>query len=226
LRLPGSTRPAWRRPALACVLLGLPLAAACTHQPFQSRALHYATFNVGAPKGSIVNVCHSYGCRTQTKVRFGPEELKAIGAVMKDVQRADTPHEERRAVAHAIGWMERHVGEITGTKADRPGMDFVASGDRTQQDCVDEATNTTSYLVVLENNGLIKHHTVGTPFAKENYLRGVAGWTHWAAVLKEKTTGQKWAVDSWIYKNGENPAVVEAEKWYIDDLNSLPKPTL
>ena len=33
-------------------------------------------------------------------------------------------------------------------------------------------------------------------------LRGVAGWPHWTAVLKENANGQKWAVDSWIYANG------------------------
>ena len=76
---------------------------------------------------------------------------------------------------------DRHLG-------DRPGMDFTASGDPTQQDCVDEATNTTSYLLILERNGLLKHHTVGTPFSKENLLRGVAGWPHWTAVLKETAT--------------------------------------
>jgi len=51
---------------------------------------------------------------------------------------------------------------------------------------VDEATNTTSYLTVLQNEGLLKHHTVGQPFAKENYLRGVAGWTHWTATITRK----------------------------------------
>jgi hypothetical protein len=41
-------------------------------------------------------------------------------------------------------------------------------------------------------------------------------------VLWEKGNNQKWAVDSWIYVNGENPAVIEAEKWYVKDLNNLP----
>jgi hypothetical protein len=128
-------------------------------------------------------------------------------------------------VAYAIGWMERRTGDVIGTSADRPGMDFSASGDPTQQDCVDEATNTTSYLLILERNGLLKHHTVGTPFSKENLLRGVAGWPHWTAVLKENANNQKWAVDSWIYANGENPAIVEAERWYISSLDQLPKST-
>ena len=78
---------------------------------------------------------------------------------------------------------------------------------------------------ILERNGLLKHHTVGTPFAKEDYTRGVAGWTHWTGVLKENGSGQRFAVDSWIYENGENPAIVEAEFWYVDSLAELPKST-
>ncbi len=50
-------------------------------------------------------------------------------------------------------------------------------------------------------------------------------WPHWTAVIQEKSTGQRFAVDSWIYANGENPAVVEVEKWYIKDINNLTKAT-
>jgi hypothetical protein len=160
----------------------------------------------------------------QTRFTFSASDLAEIQKLMKKTRKADTPQEERRAVAYAIGWMERRVGDVVGTKDDRPGMDFAASGDPTQQDCVDEATNTTSYLTVLQTHGLLKHHTVGPPFSKENFLRGVAGWTHWTATLID-TGGQRWAVDSWIYGNGENPAIVEADKWYMGTLDELPKAT-
>ncbi len=222
--------------ALATVLAGG--LGACTHDGFGSVDGHFNTFSVPTPNGSAVHVCHAYGCRMRTKFTFTPDDIKSIGALMQKYRGHDTPEDERRAVAYAIGWMEIRVGNVIGTKDDRPGMDFTASGDPTQQDCVDEATNTTSYLTVLQNSGLLKHHTVSTPFAKENYFRGVAGWTHWTAVLQEKPYagdpkkklaatpgGQKWAVDSWIYANGENPAVVEVEKWYISSLDELPRST-
>lgn len=199
--------------------------AGCSHAPNVDAKMHFSSFNVPAPKGSTVYVCHAYGCRVKTKVRFGPEQLKEITALMKKMRRDDSPKEERRAVAYAIGWMETYVGKIIGTSADRPGMDFTASGDPTQQDCVDEATNTTSYLSVLQNNHLLKYHTVSAPIAKENYFRGIAGWTHWTAVLTETDNHKRWAVDSWIYKNGENPAIVETNKWYIAGLDALPKGT-
>ena len=186
---------------------------------------HYSVFNVAPPSNTTVTVCHAYGCRKQTKFTFTAADMAEIKKLMEKTRKADTPAEERRAVAYAIGWMERRVGDKIGTSQDRAGMDFAGSGDPTQQDCVDEATNSTSYLTVLQNEKLLRHHTVGKPFAKENYLRGIAGWTHWTATLHENEGGTRWAVDSWIYANGENPAIVESEKWYIASLDELPKAT-
>ena len=212
--------------AAAAAVLGVLSLAACTYERTGPVSQHYVDFSTRPPRNNTVYVCHAYGCRLQTPFRFTDADIAALKTLMQKTRnKVDTPHEERRAVAYAIGWMERRTGDVIGTSADRPGMDFSASGDPTQQDCVDEATNTTSYLLILERNGLLKHHTVGTPFSKENLLRGVAGWPHWTAVLEENSNGQKWAVDSWIYANGENPAIVEAEKWYISSLAELPAST-
>jgi len=210
----------WRWGSVA--IAGFALAA-CTHAKDGPPVDHLATFSVPEPNANTVYVCHAYGCQMKTRFRFTDADLAALSTLMDTTRKADTPFEERRAVAYAIGWIERRVGDVIGTSADRPGMDFAASGDPTQQDCVDESTNTTSYMLMLQANGLLRHHTVARPFAKDQLWRGVAGWTHWTAVLQETASPQRWAVDSWIYANGENPAIVEVENWYIADLASLPK---
>jgi hypothetical protein len=203
-----------------CLVFGL---SACTFEREGPPLYHYKEFKSREPRGNTVFVCHAYGCQLQTPVKFGPEQIKDIASLMRKTKKADTPYEERRAIAYAIGWMERYVGDKIGTSADRPGMDFEGSGQSTQQDCVDEATNTTSYMMVLQNNGLLKYHTVGRPFSKGNILLGVSNWPHWTGVLWEKGNNQKWAVDTWVYANGENPIVIQAEKWYTKDLNNMPK---
>ena len=205
--------------ALAALLGG------CTHERLGPVSGHFVDFAAREPNGNTVHVCHAYGCKMQTRFRFTDEDVATLGNLMEKTRKSDTAAEERRAIAYAIAWMEKRTGDVIGTSADRPGMDFTASGDPTQQDCVDEATNTTSYLLMLQHNQFLRHHTVGTPFAKENLLRGVAGWPHWTAIIRDNVSGQRWAVDSWIYANGENPAIVETEKWYIADLASLPQAT-
>ena len=203
----------------------------CTYDRSGPPENHLSDWGAQPPSKRAVTVCHAYGCQKTTRIVFSDKDVNEISKLMRKVKKKDTPYEELRAVAYAVGWMETKTGNIIGTKDDRPGMDFRASGDPTQQDCVDEATNTTSYLMFLAKRGLIKHHTVEIPFSKGNVLKGalqgdpVKYWPHWTAVLKDKKDGQKWAVDSWIYKNGENPAVVKVDEWYIKDLDALPKPT-
>lgn len=198
---------------------------ACTFEREGSPDLHFADFKAEPPRKNSVFLCHAYGCQMQTKVTFGTNHIQEIASIMAKTKKADTPHEERRAVAYAVAYMYKHTGEVTGTKGDRPGMDFQGPGDPTQMDCVDHSANTTSFLIVLQNNNLMKHHTVGRPFGRGNILLGVSNWPHWTAVLFEKSNGQKWAVDSWIHAHGENPAVTEAEKWYTRSLDELPKAT-
>jgi len=201
------------------------LLAGCTYERTGPPQQHLSDWGAQAPSKNAVSVCSAYGCQKITRVIFTQKDVNAIAKVMRKTKKADTPYEERRAVAYAISWMEIEVGKRIGTSADRPGMDFSASGDPTQQDCVDEATNTTSYLMFLHGRGLITKHTVLIPISKGRIWRGVKNWPHWTAILKEEGTGQRYAVDSWIYENGENPAVVKLEDWYIKDLDNLSKPT-
>jgi hypothetical protein len=80
---------------------------------------------------------------------------------------------------------------------DKAGMQGSASGDPTQEDCVDESTNTTSYLVVLQTNGLLRYHTVEGPLGEDNMLYGtligrpVKYWPHYTAIIRETKTSQR-----------------------------------
>jgi hypothetical protein len=215
--------------SLLLVAVGL---TACVSERYGPPSQHFAEFRVAPPdpKTRAVEVCRAYTCAQKSTYYFSKKDIAELGALMRKVKRSDTPAEERRAVAYAIGRIEVKVGKKLGIK-DRPGMEFGGSGDPTQQDCVDEATNTTSYLLVLQETGLMKLHTVEIPFSKGDLLKAtlqgdpVKYWPHWTAVIKEKKSGQKYAVDSWIYEQGENPAVVKVEDWYIKDLASLPAST-
>jgi hypothetical protein len=197
------------------VLVGLAVSAlgACVYEQEGPPDAHFEQFATKAPKADTVTVCHAYGCKAQTPFTFTPGDIAEIGALMARVPRDDSPAEERRAIAYAIAWMERRVAPSVGTAKDRPSMDFAGSGDDSQQDCVDEATNTTSYLLVLVRHGLIRQHLVERPFAKDSLSR----WTHWAALIKEKQSGERYAIDSSSGANGENPTVQAAASFYVPD---------
>ena len=201
--------------ASLAVLLGVALVSlgGCTYDEDGPPDAHFEKFAAKAPKRDTVTVCHAYGCKAQTKFTFTEADITELRALMARVPRSDTPAEERRALAYAIAWMERRVAPDAGTASDRTSIDFRGSGDPTQLDCVDEATNTTSYLLVLDRHGLIKHHAVDRPLAKDSLTR----WTHWAAVIREKESGARFAIDSGTGPNGENPTMQAAASFYVPD---------
>jgi hypothetical protein len=209
--------PSRRRAFIAplALLLGVALVSlgGCTYDEGGPPDAHFESFAAKPPKRDTVTVCHAYGCKAQTKFTFTEADITELRALMARVPRSDTPAEERRALAYAIAWMERRVAPTVGTASDRTSIDLRDSGDPTQLDCVDEATNTTSYLLVLDRHGLIKHHAVDRPLAKDSLTR----WTHWAAVIREKASGARFAIDSGTGPNGENPTMQAAASFYVPD---------
>jgi hypothetical protein len=197
------------------MLLGVTLSAlgGCVYEQEGPPEAHFQKFETKPPRGDTVTVCHAYGCKEQTPFTFSQADIAELSALMARTKRNDSPAEERRAIAYAIAWMERRVAPTVGTATDRPSMDFIGSGDSTQQDCVDEATNTTSYLLVLDRHGLLKHHRVERPFAKDSINR----WTHWAALIEETDNGARYAIDSSSGPNGENPTVQAEASFYVPD---------
>lgn len=208
-------RLAQRTRAFTCALVSLALAS-CAYPSYPTVDAHYQRYKAQVPEGDKVYVCSSYGCRTQTPFRFKAKDIAKLKAMMSPAK-TKTANDEREATAETLAWMEKHVGDIIGTSADRPADDLAGNGDPTQMDCVDVATNLTSYLLVLERHKLLRHHTVAPLFIKEDLRRGFSGWPHYAAILNENGNGQRFAVDGWLMASGQPPEIVETERWYIDD---------
>jgi len=194
--------------------------AGCAYHNDLSYDAHFQRYKARLPEGDKVFVCSAYGCRTQTGFRFAEADIKQLKKLMSATHTASAA-DERRAVGVTLAWMERRVGDATGTTADRPADDLAGNGDPTQLDCVDVATNLTSYLLVLDRHNLLRNYSVGPVIVKEDLRRGVSGWPHYAAILKDKKSGQQFAVDGWLLARGDPPEIVEVEKWYVDDSDIL-----
>jgi len=201
-------------------LLALLALPGCAYQPKGLIDDHYSTYKARLPEQNKVFVCSSYGCRTQTPFKFSSADLAEIRKIMSD-KRTATAAGERQATRAALAWMETRADKAVGTWQDRPGDDAMGNGDPTQMDCVDVATNLSSYLLVLEQNKLLRHHQVGSVMVKEDFRRGLSGWPHHAAILKDLRSAQQYAVDGWLMASGQPPEIIETEKWYIEDKDLL-----
>jgi hypothetical protein len=120
-----------------------------------------------------------------------------------------TAGDERAAIAATVRNMETAVGQLTGSDQDKGG-NLAGFGRPGQMDCIDESTNTTTYLRMLTESGLLKFHTVQDRVTRFGLFVGVP---HTTAVIQETGTGQRFAVDSWFFDNGHAPAIIDMQQW-------------
>lgn len=169
---------------------------------------HMKNYNLAKyPRSKTAFVCSAYGCKSMHNFEFDADLITYLRTLFNNVS---SPSEERKAIKLAITKIEQVAGPATGTATDEPMMGFSGNGNPSQMDCVDEATNSTSYLIIMHRLGLINYHDINTP----NWKGGLFKWTHYAAVITDRDTKVKWAIDSGVGKNGDPPLIIEFDKWY------------
>lgn len=158
------------------------------------------------PTWQRFSVCYDNGCRSLDYVSLTPQQWEELCALF--VPLAETAAEERRRVRAAIALMEKFVGNVTGTWQDKGGtFNFGRTG---QMDCIDGSINTSLYLTMFYEYGLLRHHRV-----HDRATRGwfFFGWPHTTAVMREDARGALWAVDSWFLDNGDPPFILPLDVW-------------
>ncbi len=168
------------------------------------------------------DVCAGGGCAEITHVSLTDEEWQTITSVFADADEVVNAEQERGLIALAIGEFEKIVGIKTGTSTDRAGT-FDNSDYPGQLDCNDEAINSTTYMRLMRQNGLIKLHEIEDMRTRNFFF---TGWPHSTAVIHEIANGTKFAVDSWFYDNGFPATIVPFTVWksgYIPEDSPLYK---
>ena len=157
-----------------------------------------------------IPVCFDFSCKSRMTVSLNIEDWRDVYELFEHNESA---LQERDNIKQAIAVMEYLVGQYTPTHrdiarnwsekyqelAELPG----------QMDCIDESINTTTYLRLLEQAGLLKYHRVLDRAYRKSLID-----QHWAAEVADIHSGQHYVIDSWFADNGEAPIMVKSERWY------------
>ncbi len=199
---------AWRRFGVLALIL---LLSGCffnhgRNLPRAEAALTYSAQNPLQPDD--FTLCRDHGCATEQRVSLSPGEWAEITAPLRTP--ALDAAAERAWIAQAAARFELAVGPKAGTAGDVGGT-LTGVGEGGQQDCVDEAVTTTRFLLMLEKDGLLRHHEVSTPVHRA-WIPGEI--THLTATVVELEGNQgRYAIDTWFHGNGHVAEVVGIEAW-------------
>ena len=159
------------------------------------------------PSLNQFEVCQGGGCAQFNQVSINAAEWENVAQLFTIM--ATNSADERLQISQAIGLLEQIVGSRNGTLGDRAGT-FDNSHYQGQLDCNDEAINTTTYMRLLKQNGLMQLHEIEDIRTRNFFF---TGWPHSTAVIHDIKTGERFAVDSWFYDNGHAATVVPFKIW-------------
>ena len=153
------------------------------------------------------SMCHDQGCKTVEQLSLSKEQWQQIVQYFQPA--AISAAQEREQIARAIAQFEHIIGIKTNTSEDKAGL-FAHMGSAGQLDCIDESTNSTTYLHILNQAGLLKWHE-----PMNHVTRGffIFGWPHSSAAMREKYSKKEYAVDSWFEDNGQLPHIIPLSQW-------------
>lgn len=150
-------------------------------------------------------ICYNYGCAVRASVTFDSAEMAQIRQLFRDVT---DPASERGAISRAVGLFETFAGRQTPTYRDKGG-NVDDDGVDGRMDCIDHSHNTTAYLQILAQNGLLRFHRVLPRVKRAPWLFDV----HWSAQIEELDNHHDYVVDSWFFDNGHPAAVLDLQDW-------------
>jgi len=173
----------------------------------------YTSVSIYPPSASSMTVCYGFTCRRRHIFDFATADRAALAKIMASGKASAVA--ERAAAQKAVIWFDRRLGPVLGTDKRVAKADFRHRDDARNYDCWDTTRNVTSLLLILQNWGMFKHHTVGNPHYRGNAF--ALQTPHNTAVLRDKATGTEWVVDMWTQAYLQPPAVMPVTQWVKED---------
>ncbi|MBT5374999.1 MAG: hypothetical protein HOL06_10100 [Rhodospirillaceae bacterium] len=188
------------------VLLSATLSACGASSPRHAEKF-LSRHGIDSPTSQAFTMCYGYGCRRSQYIELTAADWDPVRELFTPLP-ADA-EAERAAIQGAVALLEQKTGDVVGTKLDKGGSKM-GLGNPYQLDCVDESLNTTNYLILMKNDGLLRFHDLRGPATRGFFI---AGWPHTTAAIMETEGGAAYAVDSWFFDNGVPPVILPIAEW-------------
>ena len=171
--------------------------------------------------GSVsLRICHNSSCASERQMRFSKEDMSSVEAQMQTCPSGDNPAIESPAkfalqrLRIGVWQMELLAKKYYPLLANDLPVNDQEFGVEGRTDCVDNSTNTTTFLHVLSELGWLPGWSVEKPSVRKPWD---INRVHWTAVVKD-ASGQRWSVDSWYRRHGHLPFVMPLENWGREEL--------
>ena len=163
-----------------------------------------------ADDGSIMlRICYNWSCGRRQVLNFTADDMDTVKnkmAICPDT----TLHDRLQQVRIGIWQMETLAQKYQPLFANDLAINDSEADKQGRMDCVDNTSNTSTYLHILRDIGVLSGWTVSSPIVRNRFD---VGSVHWTAVISDTESNQQWSVDSWYRPNGHLPIVMPLKSW-------------
>lgn len=160
----------------------------------------------GAAGPAEMEICFDYACAHQASARF---DATLLDRIRLDLGSARDAAHERSLIAAAAAQLYVEASRQTPIWRDRGGNRNDNTDLAGAMDCLDHSANTTAFLRLMEQRGMLRFHRAGEPARRVRYL--VA--EHWSARIVARANAQEYVVDSWFFDLGTPAVVMPLAAW-------------
>jgi len=160
--------------------------------------------------GSVtLRVCFNWSCASRQTMKFTSADMALVKQRMATCP-GTTLHDRLQRVRIGIWQMELLAEKYQPLLVNDLPMNELEEDTVGRTDCIDNSSNTTTYLHILQDIGELSGWTITTPDVRNRILVTV----HWTAVMIDNDSGLSWSVDSWYRPNGHLPMLMPMEDWF------------
>lgn len=162
------------------------------------------------PNGSVtLRICFNWSCAYRETITFTLDDMKLVKKNMSSCT-GTTLNDRLQRLRIGIWQMESLAEKYQPLLANDLAINDFEQEIEGRTDCIDNASNTTTYLQILRDIGELPGWKV-SPTTVRNRFDITA--VHWTAVITDMETGLPWSVDSWFRPNGHLPMVMPLQSW-------------
>ncbi len=162
------------------------------------------------PDGAVtLRICYNWSCARRQTMTFTPDDMAILRKHIA-LCPGTSLHDRLQHVRIGIWQMEVLAQKYQPLLANDLAINDREAGVGGRMDCIDNASNTTTYLYILRDIQELDDWLVASPKVRSLFdLTAV----HWTAVIIDTESGLPWSVDSWFRPNGHLPMVMPLSRW-------------
>jgi hypothetical protein len=166
-------------------------------------------YRLGTDGSVALRICFNSSCARTEVISFTAADMSQVSRQLA-LCPSDELADRLQRVRIGIWQMGKLAQKYLPMLANDREVNDREYGVEGRTDCVDNASNTTTYLHILSALGQLPAWTVEAPNVRSPFdLNAV----HWTAVVRDQSTGEQWVVDSWFRPNGNLPFVLPLANW-------------